>query len=63
MRWVVDLLLVCAAILKSIELGTEPASKLAIPFGRWLLPMLIAVGLGVGLLTLTRLDCGMRELA
>ena len=50
MRWVVGLLLVCAAILKSVQLITEPAATLIA--GPWLLPLQIGVELGVGLLAL-----------
>ena len=53
MRWVVGLLLVCAAVLKAVQLVTEPASTLAIPLGRWFLPMQIGIELGIGLLAIS----------
>ena len=55
MRWVVGLLLVCAAILKAVQLVTQPASTLMMPLGHWLLPMQIGVELGIGLFVLTGL--------
>jgi hypothetical protein len=53
MRWVVGLLLVFAAILKSVQFVTEPAAALVT--GRWLLSLEIGVELGVGLLALAGL--------
>lgn len=49
MRWIVGLLLVCAAILKTFQLFTEPAAALASPLSRWFAPMQVGVELGIGL--------------
>jgi len=55
MRWIVGLLLVGAAILKTVQLITEPAATLMSPLGGWLLPIQVGVELGVGLFVLSGL--------
>src|SRR5437868_4695721 len=53
MRWVAGLLLVCAAVLKSALLVSDPASALLSPLGRYSLPGQIGVQLAVGMLLLS----------
>jgi hypothetical protein len=58
MRWIASFLLVSAAILKAVELVTEPMAALSNPFGRYFLPIEIGVEMAVGLLLLTCLHWG-----
>lgn len=53
MRWVVGILLVCAAILKTIQLVSEPAVATMQLSGTWLLPIQIGAEFGVGLIVLS----------
>ena len=55
MRWLVGLLLVCAAVLKAIELIVEPALAMATPIGRYLVPLQIATELSVGAIAMSGL--------
>jgi hypothetical protein len=53
MRWVAGFLLVVAAVLKAVELFTEPAAALVNPHGRSFLPVEIGIEFGIGLLVLS----------
>lgn len=55
MRGVVGLLLFGAGVLKAAQLIAEPALALAIPVGQFLVPLQIAVELGIGVLILSGL--------
>lgn len=55
MRSLVGLLLVAAAVLKAVQLITEPAAALVDPLGRGLLPVQIGTELALGLLVLSGL--------
>lgn len=55
MRWIVGLLLIVAALLKSIEIYQHPSSILADDFSRFLTPVLIGCELGLGLCAILRL--------
>src|SRR5688500_6399704 len=53
MRWVVGLLLVSAAVLKTAQLVAEPSDTLTTPFGGWLVPVQVGAELGIGLVALS----------